>query len=181
VRAGFVEAVLIVVGLAAGYASLSFFSPNHAPLPPPALIGPAALPTATVAPAVTATPVPPTVVNLAVIPTVAASSTPQVLAVATDTPLPETTPTVELASPQSTTSAATPTTVGQTPVAVTPAATPRAPAATPTEVVYVVKSGDTLLHVARLFGVSSDAIIQANGLTDPDHLSEGQRLIIPPG
>jgi LysM repeat protein len=101
--------------------------------------------------------------------------------VATDTPLPETTPTVEPAVPRPTSSADTPTAVQQTPVALAPAATPRAPAATPTEVVYIVKSGDTLLHVARLFGVSTDAIIQANGLSDPDRLSEGQRLIIPPG
>jgi LysM repeat protein len=55
------------------------------------------------------------------------------------------------------------------------------PAASPTEVVYVVKAGDTLTQVGRLFGVSAVAIAQANQLSNPDQLSEGQRLIIPSG
>lgn len=45
---------------------------------------------------------------------------------------------------------------------------------------YTVKSGDTLIAIARRFGVTTDAIVQANKLTDPNHLTLGQRLTIPP-
>lgn len=45
--------------------------------------------------------------------------------------------------------------------------------------VHVVVSGDTLLGIARQYGVSSDALIAANNLTDPNALQVGQRLIIP--
>lgn len=46
--------------------------------------------------------------------------------------------------------------------------------------IYVVQSGDVLGAIATRFGVSIRAIMQANDLTDPDQLSVGQRLIIPP-
>jgi len=62
-----------------------------------------------------------------------------------------------------------------------PTAAATAPPPTPTEVVYFVKAGDTLDHIGRLFGVSADAIVRANGLSDANQLREGQRLIIPPG
>jgi LysM repeat protein/predicted small secreted protein len=64
----------------------------------------------------------------------------------------------------------------------TPAATIEE-AATPagaTENTYVVQGGDTIYSIARKFGVSPDAIVTANGLSDPDHIYPGQTLIIPP-
>ncbi len=45
---------------------------------------------------------------------------------------------------------------------------------------YTVKSGDTLSSIARRFDVTAAAIAQVNKLTDPDHLTLGQRLTIPP-
>lgn len=45
--------------------------------------------------------------------------------------------------------------------------------------VYVVKPGDTLGKVARLFGVSVGAIAEANSLANPDLIKAGQRLVIP--
>jgi len=45
--------------------------------------------------------------------------------------------------------------------------------------VYVVQSGDTLLTIAAQFGVSMDAIMEANGLDDPDFVFVGQRLALP--
>ena len=45
---------------------------------------------------------------------------------------------------------------------------------------YTVQSGDTLGSIAAQFGVTIDAIIEANGLTNPDALDVGQELIIPP-
>ncbi len=51
------------------------------------------------------------------------------------------------------------------------------PTATPT--IYVVRGGDTLGSIAIEFDVSVDAILQANGLSDPNALSVGQSLVIP--
>lgn len=90
----------------------------------------------------------------------------------TATPAPLETPT-PAASP-------TPTTQPTDPVP-TPSATAvptLAPTATPTRT-YVVEEGDTLSHIAALFGSSVDAIVAANGLDDPDRLTVGQVLVIP--
>lgn len=67
-----------------------------------------------------------------------------------------------------------------------PAATPTpdAPRRLPTPrleaVEYVVEANDTLLSIARRYQVSLQAIIEANGLTNPDYLEVGQVLVIPP-
>ncbi|MDY7102888.1 MAG: LysM domain-containing protein [Actinomycetota bacterium] len=45
---------------------------------------------------------------------------------------------------------------------------------------YVVQSGDTLGAIAARFGVSVDAIAQANGITDPNAIQVNQELTIPP-
>lgn len=45
--------------------------------------------------------------------------------------------------------------------------------------VYEVKDGDTLGRIAKRFGVSLRALIDANGLQRPDALRLGQRLAIP--
>ncbi len=44
---------------------------------------------------------------------------------------------------------------------------------------HVVQLGDTLSGIARFYGVSAQAIADANRLFDPDRLYVGQRLIIP--
>lgn len=44
---------------------------------------------------------------------------------------------------------------------------------------YRVQSGDTLGGIARKFGVTTDAIIRLNALTNPDVLTIGQELKIP--
>lgn len=43
----------------------------------------------------------------------------------------------------------------------------------------VVQAGDTLISISQHFGVSVDAIMQANGLTDRDIVRAGRVLIIP--
>jgi len=45
---------------------------------------------------------------------------------------------------------------------------------------YTVQSGDTLFSIARRFGVTIQAIVQANNLANPNALSVGQELVIPP-
>ena len=45
--------------------------------------------------------------------------------------------------------------------------------------VYIIQSGDTLNSIALRFGVSAEDIQSANGISDPNSLAIGQRLIIP--
>lgn len=45
--------------------------------------------------------------------------------------------------------------------------------------VYTVQRGDTLYRIARRCGVSVDAIVSANGITNRNRIYTGQRLIIP--
>ncbi len=62
------------------------------------------------------------------------------------------------------------------PPAPTPPATPP-PSGNPTT--YVVQSGDTLSRIAARFGISLNALAQANGITNPNYIYVGQVLIIP--
>jgi LysM repeat protein len=65
-------------------------------------------------------------------------------------------------------------------VAITATAGPP-PVPTPGEQqIYVVQEGDTLSAIASRFGVSEDAILKLNPLTDRDRLFVGQELVIPP-
>jgi LysM repeat protein len=45
---------------------------------------------------------------------------------------------------------------------------------------YQVQRGDTLTSIARKFHVTVAVLLTVNKLADPDHLSEGQTLVIPP-
>jgi LysM repeat protein len=66
--------------------------------------------------------------------------------------------------------------IGNVPARAQPApTTTSAPA-----VAYVVKPGDTLTSIAREFDTSVAAITSRNQLDDPDNLTEGQSLTIPP-
>jgi LysM repeat protein len=65
----------------------------------------------------------------------------------------------------------TPETVGPAPtVTALPTATPQS---------YQVQPGDNLTTIARRFGLSVEALVVANGLTNPDRLTPGDLLIIP--
>ncbi len=46
-------------------------------------------------------------------------------------------------------------------------------------VTYTVRAGDTLSAIAARYGVSQAALAQANGITNPNRIYVGQRLIIP--
>jgi LysM repeat protein len=65
-----------------------------------------------------------------------------------------------------------------TPVPATPSDTPT-PTVTPTPIIYVIKKGDTLLAIARQFGVTVQALQEVNGITDPRRLRIDQEIIIP--
>jgi LysM repeat protein len=92
------------------------------------------------------------------------------------TPPPEEKPAASL--PTSTPLATIPPRATFTPAPATPAPTPT-PTLTPTPIVYQVQSGDTLLAIAIEFGISAEAIQEANGIVDPRRLQIGQELIIP--
>jgi len=63
-----------------------------------------------------------------------------------------------------------------------PPPTPTAPApptATSAPLVYTVQPGDTLSGIAQQYDVTVQALIEANGIQNPDQLSIGQMLVIP--
>lgn len=86
-----------------------------------------------------------------------------------ETPTPATTP---MPSP-----ADSPAPPSPTPVP-TPDPTPT-PAPTPQGFEYTVENGDTLSSIAERFGVSVQAIVDANGIADPSFIRVGQVLLIP--
>ena len=47
--------------------------------------------------------------------------------------------------------------------------------------IYIVQSGDMLSAIAERYGISVEAIVQANHISNPDALEVGQRLTIPVG
>jgi LysM repeat protein len=59
-----------------------------------------------------------------------------------------------------------------------PAAALAAPPASG-ETIHVVQWGETLVLIASRYGVTVEAIMDANGLSNPDQIYAGQRLIIP--
>jgi LysM repeat protein len=76
----------------------------------------------------------------------------------------------------------TPTPEAETPAppAETPAPAPETPApATPVNGSYVIQSGDTVTKIANKFGVTVQAILDANGLTRTSIIYAGRTLVIP--
>ncbi|MBA3777838.1 MAG: LysM peptidoglycan-binding domain-containing protein [Chloroflexi bacterium] len=47
------------------------------------------------------------------------------------------------------------------------------------ETLYVVVEGETLSEIAERYGVTVEALVEANDIADPDLLEIGQRLVIP--
>ena len=47
--------------------------------------------------------------------------------------------------------------------------------------VHLVKSGDTVWSIAKLYGVSTQSIIEANGLLNSVQLVKNQTLFVPLG
>lgn len=45
--------------------------------------------------------------------------------------------------------------------------------------IYTVKAGDTLFKIANAYGVTTNDLTTANGLTNPDRLAIGQNIFIP--
>jgi LysM repeat protein len=110
------------------------------------------------------------------------------VAVVTSTPRPTFTATVIRATPtpQPTNTLvvppSTPTPPASPTIAVTPSPTASpVPTATPTggTRIHRVQAGETLSEIAALYGVSVQALVRANGITNPSLIYTGQELIIP--
>jgi LysM repeat protein len=65
-----------------------------------------------------------------------------------------------------------------TPAPSTPAPT-STPSPTPTPIIYKVQKGDVLIDIAKQYGISVEALQEANAILNPDRLQIGQELIIP--
>lgn len=44
---------------------------------------------------------------------------------------------------------------------------------------YTIEPGDTLVEIADRFDTSVDALVEENGITDPDRIQPGDELVIP--
>jgi len=67
---------------------------------------------------------------------------------------------------------ATPTTVATTTTSTTTIYLP--------PIVYLVESGDTLFSIAQEFQVDMQALMDLNGITNPDRVEAGDELVMPP-
>jgi LysM repeat protein len=90
----------------------------------------------------------------------------------TPTPTPNPTPTIAVAVLAATDQ---PT---ETPAPYTPAPT-FTPTVTPTPMFHIIQSGESLLTISSLYGISVASLQEANGILDPRTLQIGQQLIIP--
>lgn len=54
-----------------------------------------------------------------------------------------------------------------------------APAPSPTPITHVVQAGETLSEIARMYGTTVEAIVQANDLENANAIRQGQVLLIP--
>jgi LysM repeat protein len=45
---------------------------------------------------------------------------------------------------------------------------------------YVVQSGESLFAIARKFNLSAPALVELNNIKDPDRVSAGTQLLLPP-
>ncbi len=93
----------------------------------------------------------------------------------------------DLLAEETATATARPPGSGATETATLPAGspTPAADAGTPltsspgAQRTYTVQPGDTLSAIAERFGVTVAAIVEANGIEDPNLIFPGQELVIP--
>jgi LysM repeat protein len=60
-----------------------------------------------------------------------------------------------------------------------PTATPVPPTPTASSVIHTVESGETLSEIAQRYGVTIEAIVEANSLQDASQIIAGQELVIP--
>jgi LysM domain len=72
-----------------------------------------------------------------------------------------------------------PETIGPSATA-TPAATEIAASPSPSPRIHVVRRGEYVSQIALLYGVTPEAILEANDIPDPNYVEIGDELVIPP-
>lgn len=72
-----------------------------------------------------------------------------------------------------------PSSAASIPTASATAASVSTPSSSVGQRIHVVQAGETLSEIARTYGVTTEAIVQANGLDNPNAISVGQALVIP--
>ena len=92
----------------------------------------------------------------------------QVITVPTPTPFATSPVNLPTVTPRST----------STPAPATPAPT-STPAPSPTPVIHKVQPGDTIIGIAKQYGISAEVLQEANAILNPQLLQIGQELIIP--
>ena len=109
--------------------------------------------------------------------TTAQASPPQTVAPTTQAPPPQTVAPTTQAPPPT----VTPTTQAPPPQTVPVTTAPTEPSVDGDGILlYTVQAGDTLFSIAQRFGVSLDDVIEANNISNPDVIYEGDTLTIPP-
>lgn len=156
-----------IVGLVAAVGYVALGLALELPSEPPASAAPPVAPTATVARAVTFTPLSAITTHSAQPTKAGPASRPATPGGSTPAPAG-----TFRATPAAGTGANVPTAAAAGVVAT--------PTATAAPITYTVEAGDTMGAISEKFGVSAEAIANANNLSDPDHLAIGQELIIPP-
>jgi len=78
----------------------------------------------------------------------------------------------------------TPTPFSPEPSTAAPSASPSTPAAgtptpIPSQTIHVVQRGEYLSQIAARYGVTTEAIVEANDIENPNLIEPGQQLIIP--
>jgi murein DD-endopeptidase MepM/ murein hydrolase activator NlpD len=70
--------------------------------------------------------------------------------------------------------------IGAAPATIEPAVVAAVPAAEPDSVlIHSVERGETLFRIAQAYGVSTNSLVQANGLANPELIYPGQMLVVP--
>jgi LysM repeat protein len=72
-----------------------------------------------------------------------------------------------------------PSSAASIPTAAATAASVSTPSSSVGQRIHVVQAGETLSEIARTYGVTTEAIVQANGLDNPNAISMGLALVIP--
>ena len=70
--------------------------------------------------------------------------------------------------------------VSASPVSPSPSGGEPTESAIPSQAIHVVQPGEFLSQIALEYGVTTEAIVAANDIENPDLIEAGQQLIIPP-
>ena len=70
--------------------------------------------------------------------------------------------------------------VSTAPVSPSPSGGEPTESAIPSQAIHVVQPGEFLSQIALEYGVTTEAIVAANDIENPDLIEAGQRLVIPP-